>query len=82
MSKRDDDIDPRADFAIDEVWREMDDFLRWCAAEGKPQTQEDRRSDEFIALMKRCSAKAYKIISRLDSAAPHLSVVKDDDAPD
>ncbi len=59
-------------------------FLRWCAAEGKPQTQEelDRRSDEFIALMKRCSAKAYKIISRLDSAAPHLSVVKDDDAPD
>lgn len=51
------------DLLIDHIFREMDEFLRRCEAEGKPATDKERspRAKQFSDTLKRRNAQALEI---------------------
>jgi uncharacterized membrane protein YeaQ/YmgE (transglycosylase-associated protein family) len=69
----------QTDFAADWVWKEMDDFLARCQAEGPPETPEatERLDAEFLAILKRCNARTVEIYrqARAGDPAPHLGEI-------
>ena len=77
---KDNERSDTAPFAVSEVWRELDEFLRWEGSVGPAQTVDelDTRRARFIEIVERTSARAREVFERLNSGYPasQLNVVK------
>ena len=62
----------RADFVAHGAWKEMDEFLSRCEAEGPSQTTETResRKSEFLTLLRQCHERTLEIFKRADRGDP------------
>ena len=73
---------PRAGFAAQEAWAEMDAFLNQC--EAVPATTDEERMQllrRFLDIQERCNAKILAIFDRATAgrAVPHLHLVRKED---
>ena len=73
---------PRAGFAAQEAWAEMDTFLNQC--EAVPARTDEERVQllrRFLDIQERCNAKILAIFDRATAgrAVPHLHLVRKED---
>ncbi len=73
---------PRAGFAAQEAWAEMDTFLSQC--EAVPAMTDEERLQllrRFLEIQERCNAKILAIFDRATAgrAVPHLHLVRKED---
>ena len=73
---------PRAGFAAQEAWAEMDAFLNHC--EATPSMTDEKRVEilrQFLEIQERCNAKILAIFDRATAgrAVPHLHLVRKED---
>ena len=77
---KDDEGSDTAPFAVSEVWRELDEFLRWEASVGPAQTADelDARRTRFVEIVERTNTRAREVFERLNSGSPasQLNFVK------
>ena len=69
---KDDERCDRAPLAVSEVWRELEEFLRWEESVGPAQTADelDARRARFIEIVERTNARAREAFERLNAGDP------------
>jgi hypothetical protein len=76
---------PRAGFAAQAAWAEMDAFLDQC--EAVPIRTDEERVEllrQFLEIQERCSARILALFDRATAgrAVPHLHLVRNEDEKD